>query len=175
MSGTAETPRRTSAEVVRRNARVFRERERGDRWTAIAARHGISERHAYRAYEEHVRAGVDISRLDPEAVLRRVIQAHESALETAETLMTEGDNSAARIGAARTAVSASSSLLDVLVRSGLVPDAADTWTLRRDVNEFAAAMVQVAGEHGIDVEAVLARMEQRAAQFHRPGVPLIAI
>jgi hypothetical protein len=85
-------------------------------------------------------------RLDAAEIVGRVWVAHELALEVCEREMVAGDNSSARVGAARSVAAVSCSMIDLAERAGV------RVRLARHVPELqhlAHEVLDVADRHGV--------------------------
>jgi len=157
-----------STERVERNRRIAEEHSRGVPWAAVAQHHGVSERQARRAAREAREAlagaevGAEVSDalvIDPAALLARVVAIHDRALDRLERLADAADNDSARLGAARSAPAVAASLLNVLARAALLPDAPSTWRNVRDMRLVAEALERVADRRGLDLGEVIEEFE----------------
>lgn len=159
-----------------RNRRIAEAREiEGLSWPAIGERFGLSDRHARRAYEdfrESVERG-EVAAIDVTGAVARVVRVHLSALARAEALVDGAGESNAGVGVLRVAASVGASLLDVLQRTGHLPDRSDVALRRRiqeELRDLAEVFVRAADEHGVP-DAVVSRVLEIAEGRSRAEVP----
>jgi hypothetical protein len=161
-SGSSPTPADRAAARRGRNRAIAEARDGGATWPQIAERFRLSERHARRAYAEHLREAGEVVNLDAGEALREVLNVHVWALGELRALASSADNSSARVGAIRSRVSVSHDLLRLLVAAGVVPPPEHAARMQLEVEKkrFAAAMIDVLEQRGIeygDLEDDLAR------------------
>ena len=167
MSQTTATPshrRLTAAERAERNRRIAEARADGEPWAPIAAREGLSVKQARRAATDHLKSEVPagprrLGDIDGPTLLARIVDAQERALSAALAEVTAGDNSSARVGAARTVAILGSALHSTLLRAGLVGDPG----LSRFTVEFEAAvraMFALAERYDIPNDEVVAEVHR---------------
>jgi hypothetical protein len=161
-----------AAERAERNRRIAEERARGEPWAVIAARHGLTERQARRAREEHLRSAVSVAPLDldPNAVLAEAVVVHREVLADLALLGREADNDSARVGALRARAETSRRLLELLADAGVVPDSVGGWRFARDYRSALVAIARAAERNGVPLEEVVAEMD-RAVGSLDPAAP----
>lgn len=147
-------------ERVARNREIARLRDAEKlAWEAIASRLSVSVRTATRGYGEHHRSAAlgtleTFADVDVEALVMRLLRAHVRALDRMDELADQRGNQNASIGAARTVGSLSTSLLDVLGRTGLLPESGGRWALSREAEQIANELAAACRRHGVPAEVV---------------------
>lgn len=156
----AAAPGTSESDRSARNAEVARLREEGLSWAEVAARVGVSERTARRAYEEFLRtaAVVRLEDVDPERIVARVVRSHLASLDRLERLAARADNDNARLGSARAVASVGVSLLDVLARVGVLGDPGLA-RFHAEMRRAAEVIFRLADRHELPSEAVLEAIE----------------
>jgi hypothetical protein len=175
---------RTLADPDRRarDRAILAAKRSGKTWKQVAARFDLSERQARRGAKsaEQLEAEYDLERVDGPNTLARIIAAQMRALDTIEHEMSAGDNSSARIGAARAAAQIGSELRNSLAAGGNLPGrtvndlgvGAGNWVAwRREADGFLERVIEAIQEHtGVNkevaesvVEAVVEEQENGAA------------
>lgn len=160
-AAASPTPVDAAARAAR-DAEVARLRARGVTWEEIARRTGLSVRHAQRARLNHVRRAAVYAALpvDPNAVLAEAVRHHRAALDDLTRIAEKGDNSNAQMAAARARAQVARDLVKLLGDAGVLPDSVQAWSFIRETPIFTQAVVEVAGEAGLDPQAVLDRFDE---------------
>lgn len=178
-TATASRRRLTAAERAERNRRITEARATGEPWGPIAAREGLSVKQARRAAADHLESEIAagprrLSDIDGPALLVKIIDAQERALSAALREMTAGDNSSARVGAARTVSTVGATLHQTLHDAGLVGGA----SLMRYVSEieaFVRMWFDLAARYGVPTDVIQQELDAvplPAGVAWAPAIPL---
>jgi hypothetical protein len=169
----------TAVQRAARDRRIVEARDTGEPWATIIAREGVSERQARRAVERVRRLPaelkpVDIESIDATELLGRVVAEHFDALSELTRLGRQESPSAAAVGAQRARAAVGTQLVTLLATAGVVPQATD-WRVLRDGQSFAKALLAVAADAGVDLDAVLARWEVDADANASARLPQLVV
>jgi len=136
----------------------------GETMARLDEREGLSVRQAHRAIAEaRTRPPtVALDELSPSETLAEVVAVHREVVRELGRLGRLASPSSARVGALKSRAQVAASLVDLLARAGLVPQAVE-WAVLRDVESLATAITRMAAELGVD----LAEIEAAAAEERR--------
>jgi len=144
----------TSAERVRRNARISQARAQGQTWASIAKAEGLSVKQAARAAREHLEAAVPAPVTNPLDLAAFIVETHLDSLRTLRRL-SGSRNQPTAVAAASRAPGVALSLLDVSTRLGLAPAPPGSWLFLRDLPTIASAVLAAADRAGVPSDLVL--------------------
>jgi hypothetical protein len=147
----------------------------GQTWKQVAARFDLRERQARRAAKsaQQLEAEYELSRVDGLTLLGRIINAQVRALDVVESEMSNGDNSSARVGAARATGALGRDLRDSLAACGAIPgrlvsDPSGTWVrFKADLHEFMDAVFEAAESVGVPHEVAAEALDKAFAASDR--------
>jgi hypothetical protein len=119
-----------ASERKRRNATMAARKADGATYAQIAKEFGVARSTVQKAIADHANeaptvmlvAGRRPGDLDVAAVFVRIVRGHAAVLDRMERLVDEANSDLARIGAARTVLTAGEGLLKILGLVGLMPN-----------------------------------------------------
>ena len=139
----------TQHERARVWERVVAERGKGERWRAIAARAGLSERQCRRIYLAHARSAPTLEPSELEREIEDAIAFYDQAISDLAVLSSTTASDTARVAAIRARLSARSRRLELLSVAGVLDDV----RTEIDVSAIANAVAQAFDEHGVSNDA----------------------
>jgi hypothetical protein len=175
---------RTLADPDRRarDRAILAAKRSGKTWRQVADLFDLGERQTRRAAKsaERLEAEYDLEQVDGPKVLSRIIAAQVRARDAIEHEMSAGDNSSARIGAARAAAQIGSELRNSLAAGGNLPGrtvndlgvGAGNWVAwRREADGFLERVVEAIQQcTGVDRE-VAASVVDAVVEEQTNGTP----
>jgi AraC-like DNA-binding protein len=159
-------PKQTRLSPADRRARdrlMREEHEQGATLEALAQRFGVSVATVKRAISRArtLSAEEQLADVDPVHDLLTILDALRQALATCVTEMRNGDNSAARVGAAKATVSVGAALRDTLASAGHLPgrivnptSSGEHVRYALETQKITDAYLDVADRHGLDWEEI---------------------
>jgi hypothetical protein len=147
-----------------RDRAILAAKRSGKTWRQVANLFDLGERQARRAAKcaEQLEAEYDPEQVEGPKVLNRIVAAQVRALDTIEYEMSAGDNSSARIGAARATAQIGSELRNSLAAGGDLPGrtvndlgvGAGNWVAwRREADGFLERVIEAIQQRaGVDKE-----------------------
>ena len=155
-------PKQTRLSPADRRARdrlMREEHDQGATLEALAQRFGVSVATVKRAISRArtLSAEEQLANVDPIHDLLTILDALRQALTTCVTEMRQGDNSAARVGAAKATVSVGGALRDTLASAGYLPgrivnptSSGEHVQAALERQKITDAYLDVADKHGLD-------------------------
>jgi hypothetical protein len=135
------------------------------RVTAIAAREGITPRQVQRIIAARAEAALPLDNVDPDAVVREVLELHDQALSDLAELSIDAP-AHVRLGAIVRRVDVGVQRLAILRSYGLVPEYR-RWRVARSFDDVLSELAEVLRRHDVPPEA-LREIVALGDQLHDP-------
>ena len=135
-----------AAEKVRRDAEVVADRSRGLKWSTIAQRHGLSERHAREIWKERL-AAEPLEAVDGRDMLTEALLQVEAAIEDLALLAQTTNNDPVKLGAIRARLAAMADRNDLLRLAGYMPVSLLAARTEADIRTMGDDIVAVMKKH----------------------------